>query len=79
MFDLDVLFQELGLGDGARDAVEEKKLLVREIPVCGNKTLNEVMPDPDGDIIREKMAFAGVRMVEFACRGLWGEASEDIS
>lgn len=38
-----------------------------------------MVPDSDGDIIGEKMAFTGIRMVDLACRRLRGKASEDIS
>lgn len=64
---------------GARDPVEQEELLVWEITVSSDKPFNIVMPDTDRDVVGDQMPFRGVRMVDLACRGLRGEAAEDIA
>lgn len=76
--EFDVLVEQLGLFGRPGDAVEEKKLLVGEIPVGGDEPFHVVVPDADGDLIRQKVAFMGIGVEKAAGRGFRGEASKDI-
>lgn len=79
MHDLDVFFEELGLVEGAGDAIEKEELLVGEVAVGGNEPFDKVVPDANGDVIRKEVAFACIGMVDLACRGLWGDTPKNIA
>ena len=50
-----------------------------EIPVCSDEPFDEMVPNSDGDVVRDEVSFACIRMVEFSCGRLGGEASKDVS
>ena len=79
MHEFDVGIEELGLLCRTGDAIEEEELLVGEIPVGGDKPFHVVVPDPYGDLVGKEMAFTRIRMEQAPCRGLGGEAPEDVS
>ncbi len=78
-FNDNVFFEEVGLLEGAGDAVEEEELLVGEVAVGGNQAVDVVVPDLDGHFVGEEVAAAGVAVVELAGGGLGAEGSENVS
>ena len=76
--DLHVLFKQIGLAERSGDPVEEQELLGRKIAVCGDESMDVMVPDFDRDLVGDEESFSGVFVVDHAGRGLGGEASEDV-
>ena len=78
LLDLEVAVEEVGLSEGAGDAVEEEELLGGEVAIGGDEAVDVVVPDLDGHLVGEEEAFACVVVVELAGRRFGGEAAEDV-
>lgn len=74
-----MFFEQIGLAEGAGDAIEEKELLGGEIAVGGNEAVDEVVPNLDGDLVGKEKALGGVVVVEPACGRFRGKAPEDVA
>lgn len=72
LFDLNVLFQKIGLRDGSGNPVEKKELLIGEVAVGCNEAVQVVVPDLNRNFIREELSFACITVIELASRGFRG-------
>jgi hypothetical protein len=67
------------LADGSWDAIEQQQLLRGEIAICGDESMDVMVPDLNGNLVRQKKAFGGVVVVELTSGGFWGETAEDVA
>jgi len=68
----DEFVEEIGLADGAGDAVEKKKLLAGEIAVGRNQAMDKVVPNLDRHLIGEKKPLPREIVIELAGGGFRG-------
>ncbi len=79
LFDLDILVEEDCLADSSWEAIEQQQLLRGEVAIRGDESMDIMVPNLNGNLVRQKKTFSGVMLVELAGRGLGGETAEDVA
>ena len=79
MLHIDNGFDELDLGNGARNTVEEEGILIRVYLVRIDEAFDEAAENFDSGFVRNQEALAGVRSEELAGFAGRSNATEDVA